>query len=168
MTHFKFHQLNILIIILTITFFFNLFHLSEKLLKTFLNHKSLMTEEDWKIIFLDFVSQISEYTGKDVKNTLKPEFTTTTPVSLAVGQLTIMATMKHYFNYKVFVIGYGFPHITIEGSIEDWTKIVDKLSNLAKYQFELFTGKIISNINEIIETKKGYINNEFWKRMLKI
>ena len=127
-----------------------------------------MNSEDWETIFPEFVSQISNYTGKDITDTLKPEFTTTTPVSLAVGQLMIMSTMKHYFDYLCEIEGCGFPHITIEGSIEDWTKIADKLSKLSKYKFEWFTKQTIPVINKIIDTKKGIVDDIFWKIMLKV
>ena len=128
-----------------------------------------LTSEDWeKEIFPEFVQKITKYTGQDITETLTPNFTTTTPVSLAVGQLTIMSTMKHYFKYYCEFAGCGFPYITIEGTIEDWNKIIDKLSNLAKYDFKWFTEKTIPIINKIIETKKGNIDTQFWKTMIKI
>ena len=127
-----------------------------------------MTTEDWASFFPEFVKQISEYTGKNITDTLTPEFTTTTPTSLAVGQLSIMSTMKHYFSYRMMVIGCGIPHITIEGSIEDWQKIQAKLENLNVYDFEWFTSRITPIINKIIQTKKGDVDKQFWKDMIRI
>lgn len=127
-----------------------------------------MTSDDWEEFFPEFVNKISKFTGKDITDTLTPDFTTTTPVSLAVGQLTIMSTMKHYFNFCFEVSGCGFPYITIEGTIEDWIKISDKLSNLSKYDFKWFTNETIPIIQKIIETKKGNIDKKFWQMMLKI
>lgn len=128
-----------------------------------------MKSKDWEeIVFPEFVSQITNYTGKDIIDALTPDFTTTTAISRAVGQLTIMSTMKHYFDYRFIVSGCGFPFITIEGSVEDWNKIKEKLVSLAKYKFEWFSNKTIPIINEIIETKKGNINTQFWKQMIHI
>ena len=127
-----------------------------------------MTSNNWEEIFPEFDRQISDYTGEEIVKILTPEFTTTTPVSLAVGQLTIMSAMKHYFKYKTKVSGCGFPYITIEGTIDDWTKITNKLEDLAKYEFNWFTEIVIPIIQKIIQTLKGNNNTEFWKDMLRI
>lgn len=127
-----------------------------------------MTTEDWASFFPEFVKQISEYTGKSITDTLTPEFTTTTPISLAVGQLSIMSTMKHYFSFRMMVAGCGIPHITIEGSIDDWERILSKLENLNAYDFQWFTNKVSPIIEEIIQTKKGNVNTQFWKDMVRI
>ena len=109
-----------------------------------------ITPKDWEQLFFPkFVSQISDYTGKDLIETLTPNFTTTTPVSLAVGQLTIMSTMKNYFNYICDMYGCGFPYITIEGTVEDWKKVSAKLANLSKYKFEWFTKTTIPIIKSL-------------------
>lgn len=128
-----------------------------------------MKPKDWETsIFPEFVSKIEKYTGKDITDVLTPDFTTTTPISRAVGQLTIMSTMKNYFDYRLILGGCGFPFVTIEGSVEDWNKIKEKLIFLAKYEFEWFTNRITPIINEIIKTKKGNINTLFWKKMIRV
>lgn len=131
------------------------------------NFFTMQSEDFEKEIFPDFVKQISEYTGESIVETMTPNFTTTTTVSLAVGQLTIMSAMKNYFKYKVNCGGCGFPYVTIEGSLEDWTKINSKLNDMKKYKFEWFTNNITSIINKIIETKKGIVDENFWKQMIR-
>ena len=64
--------------------------------------------------------------------------------------------------------GCGLPYVTIEGSIEDWGKIKEKLTNLKKYKLEFWINKLIPIINQIIETKKGNVDKEFWLQMIKI
>ena len=98
---------------------------------------------------------------------MAPNFSTTTTVSFAVGMISIMAAMKHYFNYKFLCGGCGFPYVTIEGSVEDWTKILSKLNDMKKYDFEWFTTEISEIINKIIDTKKGSVDLKFWKEMIK-
>lgn len=126
------------------------------------------TAEDWMTIFPPFIQQITECTGKSIIEILTPNFSTTTPVSLSVGQISIMSALKHYFKYKVLMGGCGLPYVTIEGSIEDWQKINQKLEDLKKYKLEFWIDKLIPIINKIIETKKGNIDKEFWLRMIKI
>ena len=88
------------------------------------------TSEDWMTIFPSFIDQIKEFTGENIIDTLSPNFTTTTPVSSSVGQISIMSALKHYFKYKVLMGGCALPYVTIEGFIEDWEKINEKLENL--------------------------------------
>lgn len=128
-----------------------------------------MTYEDFQqYIFPEMIEKISGFTGKSIIDTMTPNFTTTTPVSLAVGQLSIMSAFKNYFTYRIHLGGCGFPHVTIEGTIKDWEKIMAKLSELKKYKFEKFTKKIAHIIQKIIDTKKGNVDTIFWKQMMRI
>ena len=125
-----------------------------------------MTSEDFeREVFPEFVKQISEYTGPSIIDTMTPNFTTTTTVSFAVSMISIMSAMKNYFNYKFLCRGCGFPYVTIEGSVEDLTKISLKLNDLKKYDFEWFKSEISDIINKIIDTKKGCVDLKFWKEI---
>lgn len=128
-----------------------------------------MTVDDWQEqIFPEFVSKISENTGQEIVNTLTPNFTTTTPISLAVGQISIMSSMKNYFKYKLSLCGCGLPYVTIEGSLEDWEKILNKLDDLKQYDLEWWINNLSPIISKIIETKKGNVDKKFWKSMIRI
>lgn len=127
-----------------------------------------MNAKDWESLIPEFTHQISKYTGDEIIDTLTASFSTTTSVSLAVSQLTIMSTLNYYFNYKMNILACGFPHITIEGSVSDWRKIIDKLTFLSSFKFDWFTKKVTSIVRLIIGTIKGNVNKEFWKRMIRI
>ena len=73
-----------------------------------LDFYTMQSEDYEREIFPDFVQKISEFTGKNIIDTMTPNFTTTTTVSLAVGQLSIMSAMKNYFKYKLFKRGFYF------------------------------------------------------------
>jgi hypothetical protein len=125
------------------------------------------TRDDWASMFRDFVGQISEYTGRDLVDTLTPNFTTTTPVSLAVAQVSVMAAMQHYFTYEVEMEGCGFPWITIEGTMSDWQAIRDKLQQIRKYKLKWWLSVLQPIILEIMNAKAGRINREFWLNMIR-
>lgn len=126
------------------------------------------TTEEWMSFFPEFVQQIKENTGETIIDTLTPNFTTTTDVSLAVGQVSIMHAFKNYFNYNGMSGGCGIPYVTIEGSVEDWEKILIKMNDLRKYKFDEWIDRLTPIINEIIQTIKGNANKEFWMKMIKI
>lgn len=125
------------------------------------------TSDQWMDSIPDMVNEIAKYTGQKIIDVLTPTFTTTTIISRCVAQMSIMKIMDSYFTYT-FCGGCGLPYVTIEGSLEDWQKIVMKLEELRKYKIEWWVDKLIPIINEICETKKGNINKKFWNEMIKI
>ncbi|HEX8609564.1 MAG TPA: DUF4419 domain-containing protein [Pedobacter sp.] len=122
---------------------------------------------DWESIFPEFAEQISGFTGKALVNTLTADFTTTTPTARVASQITIMESMKEFFNYKVTFTGCGIPEVTVEGSVKDWEKILTRLDYLAKYDLEWWTSELKPVIQKIIDTKKGKVDKQFWMNMVK-
>ena len=78
---------------------------------------SSISPNEWMEIFPQFIDQIKNQIKNDIIDTLTPNFTTTTKVSLAAGQLSIMNAMKYYFNYRTRVCLCGFPYIIVEGRL---------------------------------------------------
>ncbi|WP_158544276.1 DUF4419 domain-containing protein [Pedobacter miscanthi] len=124
-------------------------------------------KSDWASIFPQFNEQVNDYTGKKLVKVLTSDFSTTTPTSKIVSQVTIMETVKSYFEFKVFFIGCGIPRVTIEGTIQDWKKLLEKTKYLSQYKLEWWTNELIPIIEEIIAAKKGKVNKDFWMNMVK-
>ncbi|MCF0104826.1 MAG: DUF4419 domain-containing protein, partial [Eggerthellaceae bacterium] len=129
--------------------------------------KETATYKDFEAAFKQFNYQISEYTGKEIVNILTSDFSTTTEASKVVSQALIMTTMKEYFKY-IGGIGCGFPFIVLEGTMEDWEKLLQKLKSLNKYGFNYYIEDVSPIIEQIIETKKGNIDKQFWLNFFKI
>lgn len=142
----------------------------QKEIKLEFNNKNIteLTYDDWCSDFPKFTEQIQNFVGSDVIEALTPDFSTTTPLSLSVGQISIMSAFKNYFKYIRFAGICDFPFINIEGTVEDWEKIQQKLNFLTKYEFNFWTDKIKPIISKIIETKKGNVDKEFWLNMIQI
>ncbi|MDR6561150.1 MULTISPECIES: DUF4419 domain-containing protein [unclassified Arcicella] len=122
---------------------------------------------NWEAVFPQFTSQINDYTGNKLTSVLTADFTTTTPTTRIVSEITVMETVKDYFNYKVVLIGCGIPKITIEGTVEDWQKVLDKTKYIAKYNLTWWTSELEPVLKQIIETKKGNFKKDFWMNMVK-
>ena len=112
-----------------------------------------------------YISKISDYIGKDLINILKPDFSTTTEIISQVGQINIMSCMQRFFEYRLFYGGCGYPKITLEGKLEDYIKLKEKTLKLKKYDLEFWIDEIIPILDKIIETRKGNVDKEFWKKM---
>ena len=122
---------------------------------------------DWESIVERFSTQISENTKGDISNVLECNFSTTTQIEKIASQITIMNSAKSYFEYIVLLFGCGIPNITLEGSTEDWEKLLKKTEYLSQYDLEWWTKEITPIIEKIIETTKGSIDKEFWMNMFK-
>lgn len=126
------------------------------------------TKDDWMNIFPFFINQIAQVTGGEIIDALSPDFTTADEVSMAVGQISIMSSFKHYFKHMFYIGGCGLPKVTIEGSIEDWEKIITKLEFMKEFDLDSWINDLIPILLNIIETKKGNVNENFWNQMIKI
>ena len=112
----------------------------------------------------EFCNKISENIGNELTDILIPNFTTSTKETIIAGKVSIMSTFQKYFNYRIDMVICGIPYILLEGTLEDWKKILEKLKSLSKYKF--YTEKIEKDIIEIINTKKGKINLGFWRTII--
>ena len=133
-----------------------------------------LSKEKFEKIFNNFNEQISEYVGKELIDNLQADFSTTTVTEKAVSQLGIMTALQNFFEYKVYLIGCGFPSITLRGTVEDYEKILKKIEFLKDYNLEWWLNLLKPIITKIIETKKclnenrkNEIDFEFWKGMIK-
>ena len=121
----------------------------------------------WEEIFPQFTAQISEHTGDELVKTLTSDFSTTTTVERIASEITIMEAMKPYFEYVVFYAVCGIPEITLQGTTEDWQKVLDKTKKLAKYDLEWWTSELEPLLKEFVNASQGKINKKFWRNMFK-
>jgi len=122
---------------------------------------------EWETVFPEFTSQIAGFTGKELIGNLSADFSTTTPTTLVASQITIMESVREFFNYKVMFSGCGISEVTVEGTVKDWEKILKRLDYLDKYDLKWWTSELKPVIQKIIDTKKGKVDKQFWMNMVK-
>ena len=125
-----------------------------------------MKSEDYENLFEKLTEQVKSYVGEELINTLDFNFSTSNKITKIVGYTSIMSAMKKYFHFTGFCHMCNFPYIILEGSLEDWENILKKVKELEKYDLKEWTELLEDILKEIIETKKGKINKDFWKRIL--
>ena len=123
-----------------------------------------------KKILENFVEQISEqmkeYLGEEILENLTPKFTTTNYDSTIICKLSIMSVFKKYFNYCIEQFICGIPYIILEGTAEDYKKIINKANYLRKYKFEWYIDRIIPHIQKMVEAKEGKIDVEHFQNII--
>ena len=122
---------------------------------------------NWEEIFPQFTTQIAKCTGEELINTLACDFSTTTAVEKIASEITIMEAMEPYFEFVVMYVVCGIPEITLQGTTEDWQKILDKTKKLEEYDLKWWTKKLEPILEEFVNASKGNINKKFWRNMFK-
>ncbi len=111
----------------------------------------------WPELFQDFETQIREHVPSDKMDMLACNFSTTTPVELAVSHVLTMATMSKYFTYGMTTM-CGFPKITLEGNPEDWDKLVQKVRSLRSLSLDWWLDILEPVVVEIAATVRGTVS----------
>lgn len=127
----------------------------------------LSGKADWGKLMNDFSKEIERHTKGEVAQVLAADFSTTTPVERIASQITLMESMKSYFNYLAGLIGCGIPSITLQGTPDDWRAVLSKTQKLGQYGLSEWTQTLEPILNEFIKTAEGNPNQRFWQEMVK-
>ena len=125
-----------------------------------------MKPKDYEDLFENLTDQIKDYVGEELVDTLNFNFSTSNQITKTVGYTTIMSSMKKYFEFEGFCHMCNFPYIILEGTLEDWKNILKKTKDLSKYDLKEWIKNLEPILLKIIETKKGKIDKDFWKKIL--
>ena len=110
--------------------------------------------------------QMKEYLGEEILDILTPNFTTTDKDKTIIFNISIMGAFKKYFNYKMFLCGCGLSYIILEGTAEDYEKILEKAKKLSKYDFSWYVDRILPIIQKFIDAKRKKIDINFFKNIV--
>jgi hypothetical protein len=121
---------------------------------------------DWALLLNDFSSMIADNTKGDVADMMTANFSTTGMDERIASQITLMETVKTYFDYLNVVIACGIPTITLEGTPEDWQKVREKARDLSKYGLEKWANELDPILEEFVKASEGHPNQAFWENMV--
>ena len=132
------------------------------------SEKELLTEKaDWAQIMSDFTGQIESNTKGDIGQTITADFSTTGVTERITSQITLMESLKEYFEYVVVYMACGIPSVTLTGTPQDWQKVLEKTRRLEKYGVGKWTQSLEPILKEFVEASKGKANQKFWQGMVK-
>ena len=127
----------------------------------------LSSEADWGKLMNNFSKEIERHTKGEVAQVLAADFSTTTPVERIASQITLMESMKSYFDYLAVRLGCGIPSVTLQGTPDDWRAVLSKTQKLGQYGLSEWTQSLEPILNEFIKTAEGKPNQRFWQEMVK-
>lgn len=131
------------------------------------NNDVLSPSGDWERLLNDFSTSISRNTKGELADLMIADFTTTGITERIASQVSLMDVVKKYFIYTNISAGCGIPSITLEGTPDDWQKVLDKVRSLKKYKLEKWASDLEDILMEFIKASKGKANKKFWKNIVK-
>jgi hypothetical protein len=126
----------------------------------------LSDRKDWIEAVHQWSLLIRDRVGANLYQLITCNFSTTTPTIHTASQVVMMDAFKQYFDYRLYAI-CGIPSITVQGSVEDWQTIRERVDILSSYDLSWWTQRLIPICDALISTTKGHPPLEFWQSIYK-
>lgn len=128
----------------------------------------LHNPENWENIPAELIAQMQPYLPNALMEVLTADFSETNKAAQIASQINILYGFKSYFEYEVIEPVCGIPAITLEGTPEDWQKMIKKTESLRKYKLDTWIDALLPILQELLNTANGLINKDFWRNIFKI
>lgn len=132
-----------------------------------LNPDKTILKAEWEKSINKMNGEVAKHVGEDLINNLTADFSTTSLTEKIVSQITVLNAFQPYFDYTFETYACGIPQITLEGTAEDWQKVIDKSKKIAIYELDWWINELIPILEEIKETANEKIDKQFWMNMFK-
>jgi hypothetical protein len=126
-----------------------------------------MTVEEIRKAISGFSRQIRNATDPVLHETLICDFTTTTPDIHTASEIALMDTYSQYFEFSFMRCICGIPHITLEGTVQDWQRIRARVEVLATFELEWWVERLRPILDEFVRAASGHPDREFWRGIYK-
>ncbi|MBO5709016.1 MAG: DUF4419 domain-containing protein [Bacteroidales bacterium] len=142
------------------------FHQEKDTLEVKREESEEFTPEQWEDIIKEFAEMVNEKTKGSVASAIVTDFSTTTPVEAISSRITLLDTVKSYFEFVVIQVICGIPHITLKGTPEDWQKIADNVQEFRQFGLDWWIDSLSPILEEFVKTANGYPDPTFWKSIV--
>ncbi|WP_338769061.1 DUF4419 domain-containing protein [Bernardetia sp. ABR2-2B] len=122
---------------------------------------------EWEKSIDEMNGEVAKHVGEDLINNLTADFSTTSLTEKIVSQIIVLNAFQPYFEYTFVTFVCGIPQITLEGTADDWQKVIDKSKKIAIYELDWWINELLPILEEIKETVNGKRNKQFWMNMFK-
>jgi hypothetical protein len=116
----------------------------------------------WPEVFGEFSEQIAAQVGRELRDTIVADFSTTTPFHRAATEVAMMDTFQPYFEYEM-LCGCGIPSITLTGAPDDWRDVRRRAGTFAAYGLEEWVAALVPVLDQIEASSRGHHDREFWR-----
>lgn len=122
---------------------------------------------DWEGAFAEFSAKMRPHIGAQTHDLIASPFATTGPVEQAAMNVALMDAMQSYFVFGM-TTACGFPSVTLEGSVDDWTALRQRAAALAKFDLDWWVPHLLPILDQFVETAASRPDKDFWCNFFKI
>lgn len=121
---------------------------------------------EWEELVAGWSKLIGEHVGPGMVRLLDCDFSTTTSIERTAGRVVAMSAFKKYFTYEIVCI-CGIPQVTLEGSVEDWKSLRQRLDVLEEYDLAWWMRVVRPVADQLVATAEGRPDRDFWRSIYK-
>jgi hypothetical protein len=122
-------------------------------------------ENPWGEVIDEFSLRVREHVGP-AHDLFVPHFSTTGPAERIAAEIVLLDAMQNYFEYVVYT-GCGIPAITLEGTVDDWQGLADRVQAFAPFELEWWLTPLQPILREFVATARGDVRPAFWESVYK-
>jgi hypothetical protein len=120
----------------------------------------------WSEVFAEFAIKIRQNLKLGIYDLVVPRYSTTTDDDVAVTQVVLMESVKSYFDYMVTTL-CGIPQIRLDGSADDWEKLLNDARALGRFDLQWWTGELVSVLEQFVAATNDNVDEDFWRSIYK-
>jgi Domain of unknown function (DUF4419) len=121
---------------------------------------------DWTNVLTELSTSIRQHIGGVTHDLLVPTFSTTGVVEKAASEIVLLEAMQSYFELEVDTL-CGIPQIQLEGTIADWQQLLERITQIDRFQLEWWVDALIPILEQFVLTAEGKPDRDFWRSMYK-
>jgi hypothetical protein len=123
-------------------------------------------ENPWAEVWPVFSGKIKQHIGAATHTLIVCDFSTTGPAERAASEVVLMDCVQSYFEC-LFSTECGIPAVTLEGTVEDWERVHDRVGRLGQYGLDWWVGQVGPITAEFVKAAKGDPTPSFWRGLYK-
>ena len=131
------------------------------------NNEDPWDAASWEAVVDSFCLVIMQHTRGDLAETLTKDFSTTGRAEHVASRVALMKAVESYFNYVVIAIVCGIPHITLEGTPDDWRQVLARTKTLEQFGLKSWTDCLTPVLEQFVKAAEGEPEQDFWQDIVR-
>jgi len=125
-------------------------------------------DPSWQNLFAQFERKLDDSLQPEMRGLLRAEFSTTGPTERIAATVALMDAASKYFQFVMKCI-CGIPRLTLEGTEDDWQRLLEKVRALDTAPLELgwWTNALPPILEHFVKACHGEVDPLFWDDMVK-
>jgi hypothetical protein len=122
-------------------------------------------ENPWPEVVREFSDQVHAELGPE-HAWLAADFSTTGPKERVAADIVLLDAMQPFFEYRA-VAACGIPSILLEGTVDDWQRLADKVDRLERYDLGWWLDHLRPIARQFARAAAGDVDLDHWRNIYK-